>query len=133
MPSAREGPTLSAFEHQGVGGVHPISSFCGWCAPPSNGQPPSPSRDAPLPFQLAGKGAVSDHIESSSLECIYTDEIKHLRIGVYWFENFCANAGHNPISKWKGLVQTHLRSSPKGPFNREGRLQAGMSPAYWEN
>ena len=25
MPSAREGPTLSAFEHQGVGGVHPIS------------------------------------------------------------------------------------------------------------
>ena len=25
VPSAREGPTLSAFEHQGVGGVHPIS------------------------------------------------------------------------------------------------------------
>ena len=25
MPSAREGPTLSAFEHQGVGGAHPIS------------------------------------------------------------------------------------------------------------
>ena len=34
-----------------------------------NGQPSSPSRDAPSPFQLAEKGTVSDHIESTSPDC----------------------------------------------------------------
>jgi hypothetical protein len=33
-----------------------------------NGQPSSPSRDAPSPFQLAEKGAVSDHIKTNSFE-----------------------------------------------------------------
>ena len=74
-----------------------------------------------------------DHATASVLEHIYTDEIKHLRIGVFWFEKLCIDEGHEPISMWKELVQKHLRSSPKGPLNREGRMQAGMSPAYWEN
>ena len=35
-----------------------------------NGQPSSLSRDAPSPFQLAEKGAVSDHIETNSSKCL---------------------------------------------------------------
>lgn len=68
---------------------------------------------------------------SGILKKIYHDEINHLRIGVYWFEKLCIKKGYVPQKKWKSIVIKYLNKLPKGPFNIEGRREAGMSDSYW--
>ncbi len=69
---------------------------------------------------------------ASILEQIYIDEINHLKTGVSWFEHFCSQKNLDPVPTWKSLVIEHLNTKPKGPFNSDGRMLAGMSPAYWK-
>ena len=64
------------------------------------------------------------------LETIYTDEIKHLRIGVKWFERICNNQQLEPIGHWQKLLKCNTRAKPKPPFNTIARVEAGMSLNY---
>jgi uncharacterized ferritin-like protein (DUF455 family) len=64
------------------------------------------------------------------LDTIYTDEIKHLAIGVRWFEFLCARRGIDPPATYTAIVAVRFIGSPKPPFNMEARTQAGMSAAY---
>lgn len=73
-----------------------------------------------------------DDDTATILEKIYHDEIKHLGVGVYWFEQTCLSRNLNPFPTWRDLIKKHLNTKPKGPFNYDGRAQAAMEPAYWE-
>ncbi len=64
------------------------------------------------------------------LDVIYTDEIKHLAIGVRWFEFLCAARGAIPTAAYPEILESCFRGGLKGPFNLEARAQAGMGPDY---
>lgn len=63
------------------------------------------------------------------LEIIYRDEIGHVRIGTRWFRYLCGHRGLEPRTTFLGLLSEHLRGRVKGPFNEEGRQQAGFTAA----
>lgn len=79
-------------------------------------------------FKKAG-----DMASAAILDQIFMDEITHLKIGVYWFEELCRRDHLDPYVSWKSLITKHLHTRPKMPVNEEARREAGMSPQYWEN
>ena len=64
------------------------------------------------------------------LGTIYTDEIKHLAVGVRWFEYLCARRRLDPIATYKQMIDARFTGKPKPPFNLEARAQAGMKADY---
>ncbi|MBY0509850.1 MAG: ferritin-like domain-containing protein [Rhodospirillaceae bacterium] len=71
-----------------------------------------------------------DETTSAILDLIYTDEIKHLAVGVRWFEYLCAARGDAPHTRYSGLINERFPGGLKAPFNMEAREQAGMGEAY---
>jgi uncharacterized ferritin-like protein (DUF455 family) len=80
--------------------------------------------------RLRGSGDLKTY---AVLEEIYADEIEHLRIGVRWFEHVCAERKLTPVLTWRAAVKRHLNTKPKEPINVEGRHNAAMNSAYWDN
>jgi uncharacterized ferritin-like protein (DUF455 family) len=64
------------------------------------------------------------------LAVIYTDEIKHLAVGVRWFEYLCATRGTEPVTTYQRMIAGRFSGKPKPPFNLEARAQAGMRVEY---
>lgn len=71
-----------------------------------------------------------DHETAAILDTIYTDEIKHLAVGVRWFEHLCAQRGIEPIATYHRVLDERFTGSPKPPFNLDARAQAGMRADY---
>jgi len=63
------------------------------------------------------------------LQRIYTDEIEHVRIGNHWFRQLCAERGEDPRALFRTLVTRHYAGRLRGPFNHQGRAEAGFSAA----
>ena len=81
--------------------------------------------------QGAEKLRRNDDAETADiLNVIYTDEIKHLAVGVRWFEHVCAKRGIDPIAAYKQIVDARFTGRPKPPFNLAARAEAGMRAAY---
>lgn len=72
----------------------------------------------------------NDEATALILDRIYTDEIKHLEIGVRWFEFECARQGHSPHTHYKALVDARFTGTLKPPFNMEARNMARMGQVY---
>ncbi|HEX8389268.1 MAG TPA: ferritin-like domain-containing protein [Sphingomonas sp.] len=66
------------------------------------------------------------------LHRIYTDEIRHVGIGVRWFGQRCAETGDAPAPLWREKVRHYFRGALKPPFNDEARAQAGFTRDYYE-
>ena len=64
------------------------------------------------------------------LERIYRDEIKHLAVGVRWFEFLCARNGLEPHERFAALLAERFTGRVKGPFNLPARAEAGMDRGY---
>lgn len=64
------------------------------------------------------------------LDTIYTDEIKHLAVGVRWFEHVCAERGDDPVATFATLLKQCFIGPLRPPFNLEARAQAGMREDY---
>lgn len=64
------------------------------------------------------------------LAVIYTDEIKHLAVGVRWFEHVCTRRGIDPIATYERMITERFTGRPKPPFNLDARAAAGMRAAY---
>lgn len=77
--------------------------------------------------------AAEDKKSATVLEHIYLDEIKHLEVGVRWFETICKKARVDPYSTWQLQITQHLNTKLKHPINHDARKQAGMSSNYWED
>ena len=67
-----------------------------------------------------------DAATAAILDTIYADEIKHLAVGVRWFEHLCAN----PQTRYRELIDERFPGGLRAPFNMEARAAAGMGEAY---
>jgi len=74
--------------------------------------------------------ASGDAETAAILDVIYADEIKHLAIGVRWFEYLCAAAGKDPHAAYKETIDARFPGGLRPPFNTEARRQGGMGEAY---
>ena len=74
--------------------------------------------------------AANDPDTAAILHQIYVDEIKHLAVGVQWFEYCCSKAGHAPEARYAALLAERFRGDLKPPFNLAARAQAGMGESY---
>jgi uncharacterized ferritin-like protein (DUF455 family) len=75
--------------------------------------------------------AVGDRASARILHRIFTDEIRHVGMGVKWFGQRCAEAGFAPAPQWQALVSRHFRGALKPPFNDSARQQAGLTRDYY--
>lgn len=60
------------------------------------------------------------------LEIILRDEIGHVAIGNQWFNYLCDQENLSAISTYKTLARKYHAPILRGPFNLEGRRQAGF-------
>lgn len=100
------------------------------------------ARLAIIPLTLEARGldttpATCERLRSNGdaataeiLDVIYRDEIKHLTIGIRWFELLCAERRLEPTATYRDLVARNFTGTLKGPFNRPARAEAGMTTAY---
>ena len=61
------------------------------------------------------------------LEIILRDEIGHVAIGNRWFNYLCDQENLSAISTYKALARKYCAPILRGPFNIEGRRQAGFT------
>lgn len=71
-----------------------------------------------------------DQETADILAVIYTDEIKHLAVGVRWFEHMCGERDLDPIATYKKVIDARFTGKPKPPFNLQARALAGMRADY---
>lgn len=74
--------------------------------------------------------AAGDDETAAILDTIYADEIKHLAIGVRWFEFLCAARGEEPHNRYREILDARFPGGLKGPFNLQARGTAGMGEGY---
>ena len=73
--------------------------------------------------------AVGDTETAEVLSAVYEDEIRHVGHGVHWFARLAGQVDYQTYSK--ALVFPMSPGRAKGPiFDREGRLRAGLAPAF---
>ena len=84
------------------------------------------------PATIARLERLGQHEEAAILDKIYKDEIAHVAFGVKWFEFMADKDGLDAREAWRDLVRQHFRGQIKGPFNVEGRQNAGFSAEYYE-
>ncbi|HIF35187.1 MAG: ferritin-like domain-containing protein [Candidatus Pseudothioglobus sp.] len=61
------------------------------------------------------------------LDIIFRDEIGHVKIGNYWYQNLCSERDIDPIKTFDSLIKKHIGSNLRGPFNTEARLLSNFS------
>jgi uncharacterized ferritin-like protein (DUF455 family) len=71
----------------------------------------------------------SDAASVNILERILHDEVGHVALGSRWFQWVCGQRGLQAEAEYFKLIDRHMHSQVRGPFNRELRLQAGFSEA----
>jgi uncharacterized ferritin-like protein (DUF455 family) len=70
---------------------------------------------------------VGDEATADVLAIILRDEVGHVRMGSHWYRYCCELRGVEPESTFRQLLREVLQAPVRGPFYREGRLQAGFS------
>jgi uncharacterized ferritin-like protein (DUF455 family) len=75
--------------------------------------------------------ASGDTASARLLDRIMRDEIRHVRVGVRWFEHACAAERFDPPSHWKLLVTQHFNGMIKPPFNDSARAAAGLTKDFY--
>jgi uncharacterized ferritin-like protein (DUF455 family) len=73
--------------------------------------------------------SVGDTQGAEILQRILDDEIGHVAIGNRWFHALCDARGIDALAYEKHERTSRNAPSPKGPFNRTARMQAGFSEA----
>ncbi len=63
------------------------------------------------------------------LDIIYRDEIGHVKIGNYWYQYLCRERKLDPIMTFDSLINKHIGSNLRGPFNNKARLLSDFSQA----
>jgi uncharacterized ferritin-like protein (DUF455 family) len=100
-----------------------------------------PARLALIPMTLEARGidttpaavkgfGPSDPETAAVLERIYRDEIKHLAVGVRWFEFLCERAQREPRRAYADILRERFTGRLKPPFNLPARAEAGMDESY---
>jgi len=69
---------------------------------------------------------VGDSAAVAILERIYRDEIGHVRIGNFWYQELCERRGVDPAATFRRLLGEYMDGPLRGPFNWTARIQAGF-------
>ena len=80
----------------------------------------------PLRAKIAQAG---DLAAAKILDRLLVDEVGHVEIGNRWYFHLCAQRGLEPIATYDVLTVQYKAPVLKGPFNVEGRRQAGFTEA----
>ena len=78
------------------------------------------------PSMIEKFGSVGDQHAVDILQIIYRDEIEHVRIGNYWFQQLCANQQLDASETFVELVRSYMGGKLRGPFNWPARIEAGF-------
>lgn len=73
-----------------------------------------------------------DHESVAILKTILSEEVRHVRLGLAWFDRIATARGESRSMYWQELVRKHFRGTLKRPFNTDARASAGMSPELYE-
>ncbi|MCU7834177.1 MAG: ferritin-like domain-containing protein [gamma proteobacterium symbiont of Taylorina sp.] len=80
-----------------------------------------------VPFSVEKFRELGDKDTADSLIIIANDEIGHVNAGARWFRYRCEQEKVDSDKMFFTLMKKYLKSTPKGPFNREARIKAGFS------
>lgn len=80
----------------------------------------------PLRAKIAQAG---DLAAAQILDRLLTDEVGHVEIGNRWYFYLCDQRGLDPVPTYDELTVKYKAPVLKGPFNIEGRRQAGFTEA----
>ncbi|WP_374517226.1 ferritin-like domain-containing protein [Undibacterium squillarum] len=61
------------------------------------------------------------------MQTIYDEEIGHVEIGNRWYNYQCRKEGHDALAYYPVLSERYKAPRLRGPFNLEGRRQAGFT------
>ena len=70
---------------------------------------------------------IGDSLAEQIFTRILNDEVGHVELGSYWFKFVCKQRGYQAEEKYRELIIKFLNGKPKGPFNRDMRINAGFS------
>ncbi|WP_346948573.1 ferritin-like domain-containing protein [Dyella sp.] len=73
--------------------------------------------------RLRGAG---DERTIAILEVILREEVAHVAAGTRWFRHCCERDGLEPRQAFLDLLRGYMGRTPRGPFNRQARLEAGF-------
>ena len=79
------------------------------------------------PGMINKLSSLGDHEFAKNLRIIYQEEIGHVRIGNRWFRFACEQKNLEPRETFKQMLQKYLVGKPRGPFNEQGRYEAGFT------
>ena len=80
-----------------------------------------------VPLSIEKFRHIGDKQTADALIVIANDEIGHVNAGSRWFRYCCDKDKEDSDTMFFKLMQKYLKSTPKGPFNREARIKAGFS------
>lgn len=80
------------------------------------------------PGMIARLRSVGDEGTVGILETILAEEVAHVAAGSRWFAWCCDREGLDPPTIFRGLIESYMHGSLRGPFNVEARERAGFTP-----
>ncbi len=75
---------------------------------------------------------MGDEKTAAILERIGVEEIPHVAAGTRWFNHMAQRRNVDPIATYHNLIRSLFNTKLKGPFNKQARDQAGLTPDYYE-
>jgi uncharacterized ferritin-like protein (DUF455 family) len=82
------------------------------------------------PETVANLRRAGDETSATVLEALLADEIRHVAVGVRWFEFVCAARGLAPVATYHALVRRHFAAGLRPPFNAGARAAAGFGAEF---
>ncbi|MBT3335328.1 MAG: ferritin-like domain-containing protein [Methylococcales bacterium] len=83
---------------------------------------------------------LGDYKSAAILQRILDDEVRHVKLGSYWFKYVCSERGLNDEESYLKFIRQRFKGAPTGGvLNKELRYKAGFSPfeleglEHWES
>ena len=71
---------------------------------------------------------LNDNKSAAILQRILDDEVRHVKLGSFWFKYICSERGLNDEESYLKIIRQRFKGAPKGGvLNRELRYKAGFS------
>jgi uncharacterized ferritin-like protein (DUF455 family) len=81
------------------------------------------------PGMIAKFKQIDDQAAVEILQTIYRDEVGHVRIGNFWYQQLCEQQELDASETFRRLIERYMGGKLRGPFNWPARLEAGFETA----